>query len=170
MSEMSEKGMDGMSESEESDCAMRDGLEEFGRKLEETIGKFGHSVIATSARIGGRELSVSYTVGLGRKGLPEVIVFSLPAETARDLLNEAAERLAEGKLELGKAKDLALGLDLAFREASLEAGMGVAGVWRLERERIGRAWQMVWPDPAGKFPWEAGFQEKFRPMQPHLDA
>jgi len=113
----------------------------------------------------------SYTTGFLLKDSPEFIVFSLKREIAHDvfwdLYREAAD---EARRAVGVRRDDIFGNLPAylFRVAD-----------RYQREYLGWSrWfygkeviptlQLVWPDRAGKFPWQPGFDEEFRNDQPDL--
>jgi hypothetical protein len=156
--------------STEGCVACANGIEDFELNLEETIEKYGHAVVSTQIDIAEGDLNVSFTVGLSRSGLPELIMFALPSDMAQVMLNTSADLLRSGSLpkDVGVAQ-VAEGLNVVFKKAliekvrlvtyALEAFSGIESPYVL---------QLVWPDKAGMFPWQHGFDGKLRSYQPSL--
>ncbi len=114
----------------------------------------------------------SYTTGFWRgQEAPEIIVFSLNAQLAHDVLwdlyprrcggravsdrTEVVERLREHRSRLP-----------ACRQALVPRVSGLGSL----ASSGGDDWpcvQLVWPDAFGKFPWEAGYEERFANSQPN---
>lgn len=169
MSDAEMQGNDGHGHDNHDGClACELGMEGMGESLEQMIEKFGHAVVATRIDIPEGELSLSFTVGLSRQGLPELMAFALPDHVAQVMLNASADRLREGRLptDVGLS-EIADPLDVVFKKAAIErvrevslALEALAGVDGPE------VLQMVWPDKAGCFPWDAGFDETLRAYQP----
>ncbi|KIC42095.1 hypothetical protein RA27_01430 [Ruegeria sp. ANG-R] len=107
-------------------------------------------------------------------GLPELIVFGLPKDTAHRIVSDIVDRAKSGWVwEGGNAKldeiienypvelrpvhpsnlDNHFGASVAFREAT-------------KRPKLGNALQVFWPDRDGAMPWEA---ENAPWYQPQLD-
>jgi hypothetical protein len=122
----------------------------------------------------------AYTVGLMKTldGHPELMIVGLDPGTMQRLLNEVASRAQKLRrpVELGRRYDDILngGLPAEFVRVSEEnvatfTGMA-ARYYRLNGgpERV-EALQMVWPDPAGRLPWDEGFDhETYDALQPVL--
>jgi hypothetical protein len=116
----------------------------------------------------------SFSVGLYHTlGGPELLVMGLRPETAKSLLNAAGDRLRAGERFApgDRVADLAAGYPTAV--------VGVAP--RYYPEYVGYArWlyrgsdfpmlQLVWPDKAGLFPWEDGYDADFFALQRVLGA
>lgn len=148
-------------------------LERILDDLEEKIERYGHAVVSTSAQTAPGTLSgFSYTVGLGRMGFPEIAVFALREDVARDLLNALARALQEGDLKTDCGiEGIVEGVDVLLKEADLDLALGFAPILSEVAERAGgvnRVWQVVWRDKAGILPWQAGFDEELRKLQPLL--
>lgn len=144
-----------------------DGMEE---GLEAMIAAFGHAVVATRIDVPEGELSMSFTVGLSRRGLPELMTFALPDHVAQALLNTSADRLSAGQLptDVGLA-EIASPLDVVFKVAAIEKVRRVSlAIEALAGVHAPEVLQMVWPDKSGLFPWDAGFDESLRTRQPIL--
>lgn len=83
-----------LSHDTECECEVcKNGMAAWQMRLGTLMQSHGCAGIGTAATIEGRAVTMSYTVGLAEKALPELIVFGLPAKTALVLLNSAA-RLA----------------------------------------------------------------------------
>ena len=114
----------------------------------------------------------SYTTGFWvNAGHAELIVFNLKGETAHDIFWDLF-RDAQGGLSLsvGKRTGAAFGNFPAYAFAVAP---------RHYADHLGwNSWfygaadfpclQLVWPDPAGLFPWEPGFDAEFAASQPDL--
>lgn len=141
------------------------GVRGHGARLVELVRRYGWAVqhVLPGA---GDEPAFSYTVGLARVGLPELVVFGHGQDCAHDLLNAVAGRLwdgapyrddalvddvlARGSLMLVRAVDTTRHLVWAHELA--------AGRWPVE------AWQLVLPDAEGRWPWEPGSQVAHLPL------
>lgn len=138
--------------------------------IEGAIALHGHAVIASECEINGKALDIAFTVGLSRRGLPELLAFALPPEKALDLLNGAAMLLSAGRLELDSGCDEIIeGMDVMFKLASRvrvkEVAIGLEEIAGVESPKV---WQLVWPDRSGAFPWEANFDVALLDLQPIL--
>jgi len=113
----------------------------------------------------------SYTTGFWLRGSPEFIVFSLKREVAHnifwDLFHDANTDLQRAT---GDRQDDIFGnmpaylFNVADRHQSEYLGWSR---WFYGKEIVPTV-QLVWPDRAGLFPWEQGFDEQFRNSQPDL--
>lgn len=113
-------------------------------------------------------VAMAYTVGLADAKLSELIVFGLPPEVAVPILDNAVNRLRQGDLplatpvtKLGNAAFIFHPVPAAVAELYVKVANGRAG-------KSVPVIQMFWPDTKGRFPWEAEFEQRFRPMQPML--
>lgn len=119
----------------------------------------------------GKEPSFTYTVGLSRSVLPELIVFGLPGRVAHQFLSHAREYMAEhGMPPLDTDMDeFAEGLPTRFvlvpREKADEFMFAA-----LDRYPDYTAIQIVWPDEHGRFPWDAECDPAVKDAQPVLRA
>jgi hypothetical protein len=113
-----------------------------------------------------------YTVGFqGSLGQPEIIVFDLPRPSAGELVAHVHDELRTGRLVLEDGCEwasassrcvwrrvhedhLAEWLTLAFVPAMLAGGL--------------EAFQLVLSDVEGRLPWEGGYDERLRALQPAL--
>ncbi|MFC7674717.1 DUF4262 domain-containing protein [Mycolicibacterium sp. GCM10028919] len=104
----------------------------------------------------------SYTIGLHRHGLPEMLVTGLSPERAAQLLNDAADGvLVHGMPPPGTRLTL-LGLqpvevvEVDHPEAHMHLAYDIA------RGRLIVARQLVWADALGRWPWARGFDRGMR--------
>ena len=142
-----------------------------------------HKLLADIARVGWAVLAITedddgpgyaFSVGLFHTlGHPEIVLMGLRPETAQRLINLMGEAIRGGqRFEAGnRYEGLAEGFPLAF----------VAVGEQHYREYLGYArWfyhgsdfpvvQCVWPDKAGRFPWERDYDGRFLKVQPLLGA
>ena len=116
----------------------------------------------------------SYTVGLYlAHRCPELIAFGLPPRTAHGFFGGVFELAAKGEPvpPQGRYDGLAQGLPVWFRPILFEHREGHLGFANWFYASLPRPYpvsQMVWPDRAGRFPWQAGFSDEFRGEQPFL--
>jgi hypothetical protein len=113
--------------------------------------------------------SFAYTIGLTDRHLPELITFSLPFEVAGFALNTLAQRMSDGEVLPGHTRlqdVLAADVQLVQAERAMADQFMFQALYRNPNYR---ALQVVWPDPqSGAFPWEDGYQERYRSAQPLL--
>ncbi len=124
---------------------------------------------------GDEELSFAYTIGLTeRSNHPELLVFALPPEVFHPILNELAGRVVRGGQVLPlrhRIDDVAnypiqlIPIARPYR-TSQYIFFNVARCYH--QTVIVEAVQLVWPDAAGRFPWEDGFDTRY--ATPILDA
>jgi hypothetical protein len=113
-----------------------------------------------------------YTVGFhGTLGQPEVVVFDLPQDAANTLLWQVFEEVRDGDLTL---EDGAAWSSAATPCVWRKVHEGRFGEWLTlawgaalgsDRFRGFEAYQLVLSDAEGKLPWEAGYDERLRPLQ-----
>ena len=114
----------------------------------------------------------SYTTGFWlNRGLPEIILFSLPKETTHGIFWDLFR-----DLEKGAPPPTGIPVPGVFGNADAYF-FPVAPEHSAEHLRWS-GWfygsddfpclQLVWPDRAGLFPWQEGFEERFRADQPDL--
>ena len=144
----------------------------FEGKLLKGVEEHGWYVIGVPDGAEGR--GFAYTIGVHLRTLqPEILIMGLPVASAHHLLNGIAEYLMEGgTLEPEvKYEGFANGFPLIFRPihpTQYHEHLGSAN-WFYRRSGVAfPAYQCVWPDPQGRFPHEAGFEEKYAPMQQDL--
>lgn len=102
--------------------------------------------------------SYAYTTGLISLGHPELIIYGLEPGEAGSILNTVGHRIARagGRLVPGERlsgfldDDLDLMVIEALSTSDLRVATSVYGSVS--------AWQLVWPDRAGRYPWSAGYR------------
>ena len=102
---------------------------------------------------------------------PEIVLFGLDLEVMHRLINDAGSRIREGqKYEEGqKYSDLLQRYPCEFRKVNPARYDGLLNyaMWYYEDSHF-PVLQLVWPDKAGLFPWDEGFDERFSNDQPLL--
>lgn len=101
----------------------------------------------------------AYTVGLTRRGLPELVITGLPPTAAGGFLNDHACFLAHQgrRLDPGMIRRLDTGRRLEVVELA-HPDLHLTTVRDLFPGEPLRALQLVWGDDRGRWPWEAGFR------------
>lgn len=113
----------------------------------------------------------AYSVGLPTLGQPEVLVLGLPADVAQALINRVADLVDEGRrfADGDTVHDIADGFPVVFR--AVPAAQAAAHckwiAWYHEGAPV-EVLQLVYPDRAGRWPWEAGIDDAFAWQQPVL--
>lgn len=139
-------------------------------EIESIIKMHGHAVVATQVETPDGLLDMSFTVGLSRVGMPEVIVFALSAEVAQAILNTSAKKFMDGEVLMSVGiPEIVDPYDVVFKRADLnkvrEVTQMLEALARVENPDIV---QLVWPDRTGAFPWEATFDRALVTFQPCL--
>ncbi|HWF69652.1 MAG TPA: DUF4262 domain-containing protein, partial [Mycobacterium sp.] len=98
----------------------------------------------------------AYTVGLHKRGLPELLITGLPPQRAARILNSVAEYLVNGGRPIPGERILIGGEVLleVVQAQHPDAHMNVAVAFYGPALR---ALQLVWPDDRGHRPWCAAF-------------
>ncbi|HEX8693668.1 MAG TPA: DUF4262 domain-containing protein [Longimicrobium sp.] len=120
----------------------------------------------------GHPVAYGYTVGFTETfGFPEAVVLGLAQETIGFLFARLAEKLRMcERPPLDQPLDLGLTVPLVLRAIPAEVArthLKIANVFYEHRTDGYEAVQVVWPDAAGRFPWEAGY-ERAGNYQPQL--
>lgn len=137
----------------------------------EHIRKFGLSVIIIEAT--DYLPAFAYSVGLWETyHHPEVICFGLKIETLHGLINDVAALIKEGeRIDVGRNYDQIF--ERARAEFIVVDDRNLGDYFGVAIDRYGSqdfsALQLVWTDRNDKFPWEPGFEQRFKFNQPLLD-
>jgi hypothetical protein len=147
------------------------GLSAHDAKLLETLEQWGWFV--TKVAGGDGEPAFAYSMGLYENFLhPELIIFGLDLDVMHRLIDDAAKRIRRGhRYEEGRRYDDLLQVyPCEFRKVDPSRHNGLVNwaIWYYQSLPFPVV-QLVWPDPAGLFPWEAGFDERYRERQPTLE-
>jgi hypothetical protein len=127
----------------------------------------------------GSPPSWAYSVGFWESaGAPEIVVFDLPQEDANNLLWNAYEQLRTGQLTIrdGEAWLADKGVAPVWRrvhpsQVDADEGWFTFARWYRFRQTGGddlEVFQLVLPDGEGILPWQSGYDERLRPLQPAL--
>jgi hypothetical protein len=112
----------------------------------------------------------AYTVGLTNFDRhPELVIFGVDHDTAAAILNELSGRVQAGE-RLTAGQRLEGLVEAAYPMVLLavhDPASHLAVACRLLGDEL-TALQVVWPDPAGRFPWEPAHDPRFLVMQPLL--
>ncbi|MDG4834181.1 DUF4262 domain-containing protein [Solwaraspora sp. WMMD1047] len=137
-------------------------IDDFLRRQEEIIDRIGWAVMHVLPTYDDPDITTpfAYTVGLTAHDYPELIIAGLPPEVAHGLLNDLAGRLYDKAERFAcgqRISDLIAGYDAVLVEgAPIDALLPGVAIARYGRNRV-RLLQVVWPDPQGRFPWDAGY-------------
>jgi hypothetical protein len=112
----------------------------------------------------------AYSIGQHAKGLPELIVFGIPPAFAAHLLHQigahlAAEQAAGRTVGPGTVHLEGYPLPTALIEVPVDAARQYATVADEFSNGQATYLQAVWPDQAGLYPWQRGFDERYRDEQ-----
>lgn len=156
-------------ESHDPEClCCTEGPEAYVKKLVETIEKFGHAVVGTQIEVVGHMMSMTYTVGLSKVGLPELVIFGVGMRPATMILNTAVEMLSQGKIQPDVPVSEIANLPSVFKEVKPEVAGEFLNFARIFANKDPKTLQLVIPDPMGKFPWDEDFDVNFMMMQAPL--
>ena len=119
------------------------------------------------------EVAWAYTIGRLRQGRPELVILGVDPQSANALLQLADrhwhEHITGGD---GPSSDDPLYRFLPIPDRVWDTTSYLMGA-RLDADRNGmsdrrQAFQLVWSDPDGRFPWEPDFEPRLRHLQPLL--
>ncbi len=152
----------------------RDPEDDHDRKLLDDVRKYGCHIVGVFPDDHGP--GFCFSIGLYLNCLhPEIIVTGLRDHQAAAIINDIASRARKDHLfrDGDTSLELAVDLPVTFREVDLDFYpdyLGYAMWFYSSLPRPFPCLQLVWPDPQGRFPWEPGFEERFRALQPLLFA
>lgn len=110
----------------------------------------------------------SYSIGFPKSlGQADVLISGLDLDLMKRLLNDAYVLCRDGfrLADFARTNELFSSLDCVVREIAEEHIRGdfmTSSLWYAESvcdQPFTSAFQLVWPDKAGLFPWEEGFAE-----------
>lgn len=141
------------------------------RSLLKVLEDYGWYVIKVGA--GTSKPAFAYSLGLYETfGHPEIVMFGLDLDTMHELINDCGERIRGGGCFKNEDIDTHLleNYRCAFRaiQPSIHQDLFAFTRWYY-RGWVFPALQLVWPDMSDRFPWDAGFDERYRSDQPLLD-
>jgi len=110
---------------------------------------------------------IAYTIGLHNLGLPELLVTGLQPQTAGRVLNSLGHQIVEGGTFLQPAMHIDYQGEFMFEVIDVDhPDVHLKYAVELCSPRI-RAFQLVWTDARGHWPWERGWSHGRR-RQPVL--
>jgi hypothetical protein len=126
----------------------------------EHIDRVGWSVMAVVPTDDDPDPPFAYTVGLTEHDFPELIIAGLPPDTAHALLNDLARRVYDRAVRFAHGQrlgDLLIGYIAVIVDGPATGPLYPGAAYaQYGTDRV-RLQQVVWPDPAGRFPWEPGY-------------
>jgi hypothetical protein len=141
-------------------------------KIIADVKRYGWHVVGVSEDDSGP--GFAFTVGLYLRTLqPEILIMGVPFEPAGRVLNAIADYLmAGGEIDLErKYSEFVDGREVIFRRIAAchyRDYLGCA-IWFYKHHAPDfPAVQCIWPDLDGRFPHEAGFDQRFASMQTDL--
>jgi len=121
------------------------------------IVEHGWAVRHVGADAESSAAAFSYTVGLTALHHPEVVITGMPFEHAQTFLNNIAADVRDGgRFEPGLITEDLTSADAPVLFLAVEDSSGLTAV-RQMYDRV-QAVQMVWPDSAGRLPWQEGYK------------
>ncbi len=145
-------------------------MDEVRQRVRSDIERFGWHV----GKIPGDDRAPPWTFTIGLResfGHPELIVFGLDLETGHRLLNQIGLAIKQGtRFEDGvRSAGILENHDVGFRSVEPRWQPVFAGnvAWYYEDTDV-PILQCFWPDPTGRLPWDAGFDDDLSPLQPRL--
>ena len=137
-------------------------------KLLEDVRDYGWHVVQVLGEPG--KPPFAFTVGLYYQFLqPEALIMGLDPTVSATVLNEIAGRMLLGRaMRPGRYADIAVGLDVELAPIDLsfyEEYLGYATWFYQSLPQPYPAMQCIWPDKEGRFPGEAGYDERFLALQ-----
>jgi hypothetical protein len=134
------------------------------RRVAENVRLYGWHVAMNYADEDG--FPFAYSVGAARHGLPEILVAGIDPAVGAQLINallnagRSGNALREGVTYPGIA-------NLPIQLKTLTSDQALQGLPMATPFHEGRpfpAMQMVYPDPDGRFPWDAGYHFPWQPL------
>jgi hypothetical protein len=136
-------------------------------RIKKDIAKFGwHCIHVPESDLG----SLSYTIGLQESfDHPELAMLGLPVQVQHELLHLTVEQIRSGKrLRSGVTIRGVLANDLVLTAKRVIAkrvnDVFAQAVNYADGVRAVSGFQIVWPDRAGRFPWERGSSGSGQPL------
>jgi hypothetical protein len=144
-------------------------LQDVLARQREIIQRVGWTVMMVMGN--ERQPSFAYTVGLSDHSQPELMVIGLPPESAHFILNGMAKKALANLLPnpRGLVHEVA-NMPLSLRQDDDEGTMGeicrFAQQWSQEQRGLPcGVTQVIFPDEAGRFPWELGCDPRMVTLQ-----
>ncbi len=111
----------------------------------------------------------SYTIGLSKHGKPDLVMKGIGAQSADEILKTIVGQLLSGELKGvdGERVEKAANSTLYLKAAPDALELFYVGAMRFAEQNNHKFsyLQVVWSDPADKFPWEEGFDPWMAELQ-----
>ena len=107
------------------------------------------------------EAHYAYTIGLTETGAPELVITGLHPAVAQVLLNDMAQRAHQHGVRWrhhDRIGDLIRDYDALIVDGTANERIAPGTANSRYGARSVRLQQIVWPDPAGLYPWEPGYR------------
>ncbi len=149
-------------------------LDEVEQRIVDDIAEFGWHLLSIHATADAPPFC--YTIGLMHTlDHPEVILFGLDGNVAGKILNEIGEQIRSGRPfdQPGLYEGVLAHFACKMRPVSPRFHTDYLGYAMWHRRHVGQhgtltAMQCLWPDKAGLFPDEPGFNSEIAHLQPLL--
>lgn len=149
--------------------ATRNQLLEYLEHVKQTVATTGPTFIFVAA--GGGEPSLCYSVGLWQAHHhSELVLFGLERQTSYAILSELEARIRKGARFVAGSRDAqtVASYEVLFLPIDDSRQIGVLNVMLAFYQQCVPVSQVVWPDAAGRFPHEPGYDTRFCGLQPIL--
>jgi Domain of unknown function (DUF4262) len=141
----------------------------------EHIAKYGWSAIYVApceCEPNGSDVAFEYSIGMTQIGLPELIVFALPWRVSHTVLEGAISVLRkEGRPADGRvAQKILRGFPVVFKALPPDQTNKLytcQAAFYYEPRPVS-VMQIVWPDKAGRFPWQLGCDTRIANAQSEI--
>lgn len=140
--------------------------------IRDRVEKFGLAIQFAFPTEEGQGPRFAYTIGMTDIGHPELLVIGLPDELAGLVFNQVHDELRTGQrsgTELVIEKILSVPLQVHATDPGKSSTYTIQGdeYYRIRGLKPVYS-QLIWPDPAGVYPHQDGFDEDMRQIQPYL--
>lgn len=112
--------------------------------------------------------TLCYTVGLQKRGVPEIVLMGLPPEVAQQVLAVVVPQLMSKELVLKenlRYNEVFDGFQAKFSKLKLTQVSEYLPVANILADCYVEAWQLLWPDEEGRFPGDAGVSSAYAESQ-----
>jgi len=136
------------------------GIDDVLRRQQEHIDKVGWSVMAVLPTDDDPGSPYAYTVGLTAHAYPELVIAGLPPHIAHALLNDLASRVYDRAERFHHGQhipDLISGYDAVIVDGPATEALHPGAAFAFYGPDRVRLQQIVWPDPAGRYPWNTDY-------------
>ena len=145
-------------------------LDAYWKKICNLVDTHGWAVQSVFEDVEKGIPSISYTVGLSARGLPEILLMGIDPRTANILLNAAAEKLIGGEFQAqtGAIVNEVANMPLRVKQLTISQFEHFGRMAMLHGENFSHAvpsFQLVFPDSMGRFPDDPSCDPMMREIQ-----